>query len=219
MYSAIEVIDLPAGKQRSVFHKYLEQPAEESPRDQPPALRVAPAKQTSPAPEAPKSQEPAQVAPVEHHEEEPKEEEKPHEEAEGAEEPEQAEESKEEEQPEQTEEAAEGEAAEEGEEAGEEEEHVPTTVEEFLALFGKETPFYNPHFPNTNQTKHCWSAYINYHQCTKLKGEDDTECARFLVHARSLCPDEWEATWQEEKESDKFASPYDVEEHEEHKEH
>lgn len=28
---------------------------------------------------------------------------------------------------------------------------------------------YNPHFPNTNQTKHCWSSYVNYHQCIKLK--------------------------------------------------
>jgi len=29
---------------------------------------------------------------------------------------------------------------------------------------------YNPHFPNSNQTKHCWSSYVNYHQCVKLKG-------------------------------------------------
>ena len=28
---------------------------------------------------------------------------------------------------------------------------------------------YNPHFPNSNQTKHCWSSYVNYHQCVKLK--------------------------------------------------
>jgi len=78
-----------------------------------------------------------------------------------------------------------------------------------LSQFARETPFYNPHFPNTNQTKHCWSAYINYHQCTKLKSADDPECLRFLVHARALCPDEWEAGWGEEKEQDKFASPYD----------
>lgn len=113
------------------------------------------------------------------------------------------------------EEVQEEEAQEEEEEAGERTlgsilKPGVTTVEQFLQFLHPHTPAYNPHFPNTNQTKHCWSSYINYTQCTKLKGEGDAECRRFYVSARSLCPDEWLDSWAEAKEEDKFASPYDV---------
>merc|ERR1712183_727234 len=74
------------------------------------------------------------------------------------------------------EEVQEEEAQEEEEEAGERTlgsilKPGVTTVEQFLQFLHPHTPAYNPHFPNTNQTKHCWSSYINYTQCTKLKGE------------------------------------------------
>ena len=72
------------------------------------------------------------------------------------------------------EEVQEEEAQEEEEEAGERTlgsilKPGVTTVEQFLQFLHPHTPAYNPHFPNTNQTKHCWSSYINYTQCTKLK--------------------------------------------------
>ena len=31
-------------------------------------------------------------------------------------------------------------------------------------------------FPNTNQTKHCWQNYVDYHKCILAKGEDFPPC-------------------------------------------
>eukprot|EP01087_Luapelamoeba_hula_P017075 TRINITY_DN534_c0_g1_i1.p1 TRINITY_DN534_c0_g1~~TRINITY_DN534_c0_g1_i1.p1 ORF type:complete len:225 (+),score=71.14 TRINITY_DN534_c0_g1_i1:85-675(+) len=71
------------------------------------------------------------------------------------------------------------------------------------------TPPYDPHFPNQNQTKNCWSAYINYHQCAKLKSPGDDECGRFFKAYSSLCPSRWVAKWDEAKETQAFPSPYE----------
>lgn len=46
-------------------------------------------------------------------------------------------------------------------------------------------------FPTTNQTKHCWARYLEFHACTKAKGEDDPECEKFQRWYKSLCPAEW----------------------------
>lgn len=46
-------------------------------------------------------------------------------------------------------------------------------------------------FPTTNQTKHCWARYLEFHACTKAKGEDDPECEKFQRWYKSLCPSEW----------------------------
>jgi len=83
-----------------------------------------------------------------------------------------------------------------------------STVEDLLRVLHPQTPAYNPHFPNTNQTKHCWSSFINFSQCAQLKGEDDEECLGFYNSARALCPEEWLDAWAEAKEESKFASPY-----------
>ena len=37
------------------------------------------------------------------------------------------------------------------------------------------TAGYDPRFPNTNQTKHCWANYVFYHRCRKVRGADDPE--------------------------------------------
>lgn len=46
-------------------------------------------------------------------------------------------------------------------------------------------------FPTTNQTKHCWARYLEFHACAKVKGEDDPECEKFKRWYNSLCPIEW----------------------------
>jgi Cytochrome oxidase c subunit VIb len=46
-------------------------------------------------------------------------------------------------------------------------------------------------WPTTNQTKHCFARYIEYHACKKAKGEDDPECEKFKRWYSSLCPIEW----------------------------
>ncbi|KAF8377329.1 hypothetical protein HHK36_030706 [Tetracentron sinense] len=46
-------------------------------------------------------------------------------------------------------------------------------------------------FPTTNQSRHCFTRYIEYHRCIAAKGEDAPECDKFAKYYRSLCPGEW----------------------------
>ncbi|KAA8535396.1 hypothetical protein F0562_030399 [Nyssa sinensis] len=46
-------------------------------------------------------------------------------------------------------------------------------------------------FPTTNQTRHCFTRYIEFHRCLAAKGEESGECEKFAKYYRSLCPGEW----------------------------
>ncbi|CAN4122319.1 unnamed protein product [Withania somnifera] len=52
-------------------------------------------------------------------------------------------------------------------------------------------------FPTTNQTRHCFTRYVEYHRCTAAKGEGAPECDKFAKYYRSLCPGEWLNIWRQ----------------------
>nr|CDP27433.1 Putative Cytochrome c oxidase polypeptide VIb [Podospora anserina S mat+] len=54
-------------------------------------------------------------------------------------------------------------------------------------------------FPNTNQTKHCWQNYVDYHKCILAKGEDFAPCRQFWLAYRSLCPSGWYERWDAQR--------------------
>ncbi|XP_072972207.1 cytochrome c oxidase subunit 6b-3-like [Typha angustifolia] len=62
-------------------------------------------------------------------------------------------------------------------------------------------------FPFTNQTRHCYSRYLEYHHCVKAKGPDSPECEKFARWYRSLCPTEWIVKWNEQREMGVFPGP------------
>ncbi|CAI9786471.1 unnamed protein product [Fraxinus pennsylvanica] len=62
-------------------------------------------------------------------------------------------------------------------------------------------------FPTTNQTRHCFTRYIEYHRCVAAKGEDASECNKFAKYYRSLCPGEWIERWNEQRENGTFPGP------------
>uniref|UniRef100_A0A1D1YTZ3 Cytochrome c oxidase subunit 6b-1 n=1 Tax=Anthurium amnicola TaxID=1678845 RepID=A0A1D1YTZ3_9ARAE len=62
-------------------------------------------------------------------------------------------------------------------------------------------------FPTTNQTRHCFTRYIEYHRCTNAKGEGAPECDKFAKYYRSLCPGEWIERWNEQRENGTFPGP------------
>ncbi|KAK9138363.1 hypothetical protein Sjap_008957 [Stephania japonica] len=62
-------------------------------------------------------------------------------------------------------------------------------------------------FPTTNQTRHCFTRYIEYHRCIAAKGEGAPECDRFAKYYRSLCPGEWIDRWNEQRENGTFPGP------------
>ncbi|RUP50236.1 hypothetical protein BC936DRAFT_139880 [Jimgerdemannia flammicorona] len=53
------------------------------------------------------------------------------------------------------------------------------------------TAGFDARFPNTNQTKHCWQNYIDYHKCIQARGDDFPACKQFWRAYHSLCPNEW----------------------------
>ncbi|KZV31573.1 cytochrome c oxidase subunit 6b-1 [Dorcoceras hygrometricum] len=62
-------------------------------------------------------------------------------------------------------------------------------------------------FPTTNQTRHCFTRYIEYHRCVAAKGEGAPECEKFAKYYRSLCPGEWVDRWNEQRENGTFPGP------------
>ncbi|PKA49418.1 Cytochrome c oxidase subunit 6b-2 [Apostasia shenzhenica] len=46
-------------------------------------------------------------------------------------------------------------------------------------------------FPTTNQSRHCFTRYIEYHKCLAAKGDGSIDCEKFARYYRSLCPGEW----------------------------
>ncbi|XP_031737981.1 cytochrome c oxidase subunit 6B isoform X2 [Cucumis sativus] len=62
-------------------------------------------------------------------------------------------------------------------------------------------------FPFTNQTRHCYARYLEYHRCVQKKGEHAPECKKFAKYYRSLCPGEWVEKWNEQRELGVFPGP------------
>ncbi|KAJ6954603.1 cytochrome c oxidase subunit 6b-1-like [Populus alba x Populus x berolinensis] len=62
-------------------------------------------------------------------------------------------------------------------------------------------------FPTTNQTRHCFTRYIEYHRCVAAKGEGASECDKFAKYYRSLCPSEWVERWNEQRANGTFPGP------------
>lgn len=50
---------------------------------------------------------------------------------------------------------------------------------------------FDARFPNTNQTKNCWQNYLDFHRCSKVKGDDHSVCMYFKKTYKSLCPESW----------------------------
>ncbi|XP_028790608.1 cytochrome c oxidase subunit 6b-2 isoform X1 [Neltuma alba] len=62
-------------------------------------------------------------------------------------------------------------------------------------------------FPTTNQTRHCFTRYVEFHRCVAAKGEGSGDCERFAKYYRSLCPGEWVEKWNEQRDNGTFPGP------------
>jgi cytochrome c oxidase subunit 6b len=84
----------------------------------------------------------------------------------------------------------------------EEEEKPKITVEDV-----KTAPM-DYRFPTTNQAKHCYTRYNEFHKCASEKGDDARECKKYAKYYRSLCPGDWVDKWNEERENGTFPGRY-----------
>jgi len=79
-------------------------------------------------------------------------------------------------------------------------------VEEKPKILIRTTPV-DPRFPTTNQTKHCYARYLEYHMCIQDKGEDAKECKKYFRFYHSICPSSWTEKWDEQRAEGVFAGP------------
>ncbi|CAK0780794.1 hypothetical protein CVIRNUC_005177 [Coccomyxa viridis] len=84
---------------------------------------------------------------------------------------------------------------------GEDEEEEKPTIE-------IKTASYDARFPATNQARHCYTRYNEYHRCVAQKGEGADECRVFQRAYRSLCPGEWLERWNEQREEGTWPGRY-----------
>mmetsp|Transcript_50143 Transcript_50143/g.95785 ORF Transcript_50143/g.95785 Transcript_50143/m.95785 type:complete len:91 (+) Transcript_50143:78-350(+) len=68
-----------------------------------------------------------------------------------------------------------------------------------------ETAPFDPRFVTTNQAKHCYTRYNEFHKCT---AEDGENCEKYAKAYRSLCPNEWIERWNEQRENGTWAGKY-----------
>ncbi|PVU85484.1 hypothetical protein BB559_006391 [Furculomyces boomerangus] len=66
------------------------------------------------------------------------------------------------------------------------------------------TPGFDGRFPHINATRRCWQNYVDFHRCVNAKGEDSPICKQFFQAYNSLCPVDWTARWDEEREEGRF---------------
>mmetsp|Transcript_10029 Transcript_10029/g.45666 ORF Transcript_10029/g.45666 Transcript_10029/m.45666 type:complete len:118 (-) Transcript_10029:93-446(-) len=84
----------------------------------------------------------------------------------------------------------------------------PEPVVEAAAEIKIETAPFDPRFPQTNQAKHCYTRYNEFHKCKAQQGEDAEECEKYAKYYRSLCPTEWVEKWNEEREAGTWPGRY-----------
>lgn len=57
---------------------------------------------------------------------------------------------------------------------------------------------YDPRFPNQNQTRYCYSSYIDFHRCKKSQSETSEACQYFKKLYKTMCPNAWVEKWDEQ---------------------
>ncbi|XP_008782171.1 cytochrome c oxidase subunit 6b-1-like [Phoenix dactylifera] len=97
--------------------------------------------------------------------------------------------------------------AEENSEPPEQEETESQEATEEKPMIKLETAPADFRFPTTNQTRHCFTRYIEYHKCIAAKGEGAPDCDKFAKYYRSLCPSEWIERWNEQRANGTFPGP------------
>ncbi|CAK9833965.1 Cytochrome c oxidase subunit 6b-3 [Anthophora retusa] len=63
---------------------------------------------------------------------------------------------------------------------------------------------YDPRFPNQNQTRYCFTSYVDFQRCKKHHGEDYEACKYFKKVYNAMCPNSWIEKWNEQIENGTF---------------
>ncbi|KAK9837618.1 hypothetical protein WJX74_001546 [Apatococcus lobatus] len=64
-----------------------------------------------------------------------------------------------------------------------------------------DTAPFDVRFPGTNQARHCYARYNEYHKCIATKDEEDDSCKFYAKAYRAICPGEWVEKWNEQRDA------------------
>lgn len=67
-----------------------------------------------------------------------------------------------------------------------------------------QTAPYDPRFPNQNQTKYCYTSYLDFHRCKKRHSEEYEACQYFKKVYSTMCPNAWIEKWNDQVENGTF---------------
>ncbi|XP_075248160.1 uncharacterized protein LOC142341151 [Convolutriloba macropyga] len=70
----------------------------------------------------------------------------------------------------------------------------------------RHTAPYDPRYPNTNKTKYCWSNFVDYQRCLKIKGDEHAPCDYFKFIYLRTCPSQWREKWNEQLDNGIFVA-------------
>uniref|UniRef100_A0A7S0GB85 Uncharacterized protein n=1 Tax=Proboscia inermis TaxID=420281 RepID=A0A7S0GB85_9STRA len=79
-----------------------------------------------------------------------------------------------------------------------------TTIMAMITNMKVKTTPRQHNFPSQNQAAHCWNRYNEWVVCMKTTEGDRGKCAGSRQLAGSICPDEWQEKWDEEREEGTF---------------
>eukprot|EP01090_Pellita_catalonica_P005700 TRINITY_DN15935_c0_g1_i1.p1 TRINITY_DN15935_c0_g1~~TRINITY_DN15935_c0_g1_i1.p1 ORF type:complete len:189 (-),score=40.91 TRINITY_DN15935_c0_g1_i1:78-644(-) len=85
-----------------------------------------------------------------------------------------------------------------------EEEGIPLPKFSETSLFDIHGPSDSDEYPNTKQTKSCYSALMKYEGCLAGHLEDNTFCDSYRQAANSMCPSIWLDRWATASQNQKI---------------
>ncbi|XP_017877430.1 cytochrome c oxidase subunit 6b-2-like [Ceratina calcarata] len=68
---------------------------------------------------------------------------------------------------------------------------------------------YDPRFPNQNQTRYCFTSFVDFQRCKNRHSEQYEACQYFQKVYRAMCPNAWLEKWEEQLESGTFPAKLD----------
>lgn len=94
-------------------------------------------------------------------------------------------------------------------------------IQEYIAKLGSDDDVENslvvptivtapedPRFPATNQARHCFVRYNEYHKCLFERAEEDARCKFYKRAYESMCPAQWVEEWQELRDNGLWPGRY-----------
>ncbi|XP_078036777.1 cytochrome c oxidase subunit 6B [Augochlora pura] len=63
---------------------------------------------------------------------------------------------------------------------------------------------FDPRFPNQNQTRYCFSSYVDFQRCKNRHSAEYEACKYFKKVYSAMCPNDWVEKWDDQLDQGTF---------------